>query len=250
MRLARIAGDDGPRPVVQDGRYWREVVDPFADDLAYTGRDYPLDDVRLLAPVQPVVVVGLTHSGSRDDRPPQPQAFTKSARTVTGPGGAITVDDDLGQVNIETELAIVIRRSCRRLTVDTALDAVLGYTIANDVTLADQMPLDRTMTQAKNGDGFTPLGPWIETDLDPRSLSMSTQVNGATIATASTAQLAWTVAEQLAYLTRYMRLGPGDVVLTGCPGTFAPVKPGDQAVVTIDGIGELSNPIRTFPMNP
>src|SRR4051812_7712 len=123
MRLARIAGADGPRPVVQAGRYWREVVDPFADDLAYTGRDYPVDDVRLLAPVQPVVVVGLTHSGSRDDRASQPQAFTKSARTVTGPGGAVTVDDDLGQVNIETELAIVIRRSSRRLTADTALDA-------------------------------------------------------------------------------------------------------------------------------
>ncbi len=245
MRIARIAGDEGPRPVVQHGRYWREVVDPFAADLTYTGLDHSVDGARLLAPVEPAVVVGLTHSGSRDGRPPQPQAFTKSARTVTGPGGAVTVDEDLGQVNIETELAIVIRRSCRRLTLDTALDAVLGYTIANDVTLADQMPLDRTMTQAKNGDGFTPLGPWIETDLDPRALSMSTQVNGATIAAASTGQLAWTVAEQLAYLTRYMRLGPGDVVLTGCPGTFAPVKPGDQAVVAIGGIGELSNPIRT-----
>jgi hypothetical protein len=167
MRIARIAGDEGPRPVVQHGRYWREVVDPFAADLTYTGLDHPVDGARLLAPVEPAVVVGLTHSGSRDGRPPQPQAFTKSARTVTGPGGAVTVDEDLGQVN------------------------------------------------------------------------------GATIAAASTGQLAWTVAEQLAYLTRYMRLGPGDVVLTGCPGTFAPVKPGDQAVVAIDGIGELSNPIRT-----
>lgn len=69
--------------------------------------------------------------------------------------------------------------------------------------------------------------------------------NGATIATGSTAQLAWSVAEQLVYLTRYLRLGPGDVVLTGCPGTFAPVESGDLAVVMIDGIGELSNPIRT-----
>jgi 2-keto-4-pentenoate hydratase/2-oxohepta-3-ene-1,7-dioic acid hydratase in catechol pathway len=250
MRIARIATEDGPRPVVQDGHYWREVLDPFADNPAYTGRHHPVDATRLLAPVQPTVVVGLTHSGSRDDRAPHPQAFTKSARTVTGPGGVVAVDDDLGQVNIETELAIVIRRSCRRVTVDTALENVLGYTIANDVTLADQMLLDRTMTQAKNGDGFTPLGPWIETDLDPRSLSMSTHVNGDTVATASTAHLAWTVAEQLTYLTRYLRLGPGDVVLTGCPGTFAPVKPGDQAVVAIDGIGELSNPIRTSPMSP
>jgi len=245
MRIARVDTSEGPRPVVQDGQLWREVLDPFADDLSYTGREHPVDRARLLAPVRPTVVVGLTHSGSRDDRPAQPQAFTKSARTVTGPGGTIAVDDDLGQVNIETELAVVIRRSCRRLTVDTALDAVLGYTIANDVTLADQMPLDRTMTQAKNGDGFTPLGPWIETDLDPGTALMSTRVNGDIIAAASTAQLAWTVAEQLTYLTRYMRLGPGDVVLTGCPGTFAPVKPGDQAVVAIDGIGELSNPVRT-----
>lgn len=158
MRIARVATTDGPRPVVQDGQYWREVLDPFADEPVYTGRHHPVDGARLLAPVEPLVVVGLTHQGPRADRPTHPQAFTKSARTVTGPGEAITVDDDLGQVQVETELAVVIRRSCRRLTVDNALDAVLGYTIANDVTPADQMPLDKTMTQAKNGDGFTPSG--------------------------------------------------------------------------------------------
>lgn len=181
MRIARIATDGGqPRPVVQDGPVWREVQDPYAATLTYTGHDHPVDGTRLLAPIQPTVVVGLTHPGPRHHRPPQPQAFTKSARTVTGPDGPITADDDLGQLQVETELAVVIRRSCRSLTAADALDAVLGYTIANDVTLSDQMPLDRTMTQAKNGDGFTPLGPWIETDLDPAALEMRTQVNGGT----------------------------------------------------------------------
>src|SRR6478752_2624729 len=117
MRIARIATDGGrPRPVVQDGPVWREVQDPYAATLNYTGHDHPVDGTRLLAPVQPTVVVGLTHPDPRHDRPPPPQAFTKSTRTVTGPDGTITADDDLGQLQAETELPVVIRRSCRSLT--------------------------------------------------------------------------------------------------------------------------------------
>jgi hypothetical protein len=173
VRIARIATDHGPRPVVQHGNRWREVADPFAAELAYTGTDHPVGGVRLLAPVQPTVVVGMAHNGSPAERTRPPQAFLKSARTVTDPDTPVVLNDHLGQVHVETELAVVIRRTSRDLTAADITAAILGYTIGNDITAVDQIPLDEMMTQAKNGDGFTPIGPWIETDLDPTSIPIS-----------------------------------------------------------------------------
>ena len=108
----------------------------------------------------------------------------------------------------------------------------------------DQVALDEKMTQAEHGDGFTPLGPWVETDLDPSSLPITVRVNGRHRAGASTADLAWNITEQLVYLTSHLSIGPGDVVLTGAPGTFTAIKPGDRGEIEIDGIGALSNPVR------
>jgi 2-keto-4-pentenoate hydratase/2-oxohepta-3-ene-1,7-dioic acid hydratase in catechol pathway len=243
VRIARIATDHGPRPVVQHGELWREIVDPFATNLAYTGIDHPCSDVRLLAPVQPTVVIGMAHNGSPAERSRPPQAFLKSVRTLTDPGTPIHLSSQLGQIHIETELAVVMRHTCRNLVAADIPAAVLGYTIGNDITAVDQIPLDEMMTQAKNGDGFTPIGPWIETDLDPTHLAMAVHVNGKQVAAADTGQLARNITEILVYLTHYLTLGPGDIVLTGCPGTFATVKPGDTGAVSVDGIGTLTNPI-------
>ncbi|MFC0454472.1 fumarylacetoacetate hydrolase family protein [Rhodococcus jostii] len=246
MRLARIATAAGPRPVcLHDGR-WHEVADPFADTPAFTGPAHDPGTVQLLAPAEPRVVLGMAHNGAPGDRELPPQAFMKSPRTVVGPDHPIVVDEGLGQVNVEGELAVVIRRTCRRLRPEDVPSAILGYTIGNDVTAVEQIALDDKLTQAKHGDGFTPLGPWIETDLDPGDVPIAVRVDGVTVAEASTRQLAWNVTEQLVHLTRYLTLGPGDVVLTGCPFTFAPVEPGDRAEITLDGIGTLSNPVRAL----
>lgn len=244
MRIARIATASGPVPVIQQGQDWVQVADPFAEHPVLTGASYPIASARLVAPVQPLVVLGMAHNGAPGDRDLPRQAFLKSPRTVIGPHDPITVDDHLGQVNIEGELAVVIRRTSRHLTAEQVPDAILGYTIGNDVTAVDQIPLDEKMTQSKHGDGFTPLGPWIETDLEPSAVAMTVSVNGKPLAHASTSQLAWNITEQLVYLTSYLTLGPGDIVLTGAPGTFVPVKPGDDAQITLDGIGTLSNPVR------
>jgi 2-keto-4-pentenoate hydratase/2-oxohepta-3-ene-1,7-dioic acid hydratase in catechol pathway len=243
VRIARITTDRGPRPVVQHGELWREVVDPFATDLVYTGIDHPVGAVRLLAPVHPTVVIGMAHNGSPAERSRPPQAFLKSVRTVTDPDAPIHLEGHLGQIHIETELAVVIRRTSRNLTAADIPAAVLGYTIGNDITAVDQVPLDDMMTQAKNGDGFTPIGPWIETDLDPTCVPMTVHVNGQQVAAADTGQLARNITEILVYLTHYLTLGPCDIVLTGCPGTYATVKPGDISAVSVDGIGILTNPI-------
>jgi 2-keto-4-pentenoate hydratase/2-oxohepta-3-ene-1,7-dioic acid hydratase in catechol pathway len=243
MRIARIATDTGPRFAVQDTDRWLEIADPFATHLRFTGNEHRVDAVRLLAPVQPLVVVGMAHNGPGDRGLPR-QAFLKSPRTVVGPDDLIIVDERLGQVIIEGELTVVIGQHCRNLTPEQVPGVILGYTIGNDVTAVDQTALDEKLTQSKNGDGFTPIGPWIETELDASGVPITVSVNGADRAAASTGQLAWNVTEQLVYLTSYLSLGPGDIVLTGAPGTFAAVKPGDHGEITLDGIGVLSNPIR------
>lgn len=243
MRLARLATERGPRPVLADGDRWLEIDDPFAPVPVPTGVHHPRAGARLLAPVRPQVVLGMAHNGAPGDRDRPRQAFLKSPRTVVGPGESIVTDDELGRVNVECELAVVIRRPCRHLTADEVPSAILGYTTGNDVTAVDQIALDEKMTQSKHGDGFTPLGPWIETGPPPDGVGLTVRVNGTVVATGSTDGLAWSITEQLMYLTRYLTLGPGDVVLTGAPGTFAAVEPGDVAEVSLAGGDPLTNPV-------
>ncbi len=125
-------------------------------------------------------------------------------RTLTDPGTPIHLSDHLGQIHVETELAVVIRRTSRNLSPADVPTAILGYTIGNDITAVDQIPLDEMMTQAKNGEGFTPIGPWIEAELDPMNLPMTVHVNGKKVATYSTSELARNVTEILVYLTGYL----------------------------------------------
>ncbi|MGO1316192.1 MAG: fumarylacetoacetate hydrolase family protein [Cellulomonadaceae bacterium] len=242
MRLARITTPAGPRPAVQDGEHWSVVTDLFAQPLERTGEQHPVAGTTLLAPVEPVVVLGMAHNSGPADRELAPQAFAKSARTVVGPGEHIHLDPRVGAVVVEGELTVVLRRTSRNLTPEQVPDAILGWTIGNDVTAVDQIALDEKMTQSKNGDGFTPLGPWIETDLDFRDAGLEVTVDGEVVAKASTPQLAYDVVEQLVYLTSVLTLGPGDVVLTGAPQTSAPIRPGQVSTVTIPGIGSLTNP--------
>ena len=160
----------GRHHVVQDTDRWLEIADPFAAEPRFTGNEYPVGTVRLLAPVQPLVVLGMAHNGPGDRKLPR-QAFLKSPRTVVGPDDDILVDERLGQVNVEGELAVVIRHPLSATSRPMEVPgAILGYTIGNDVTAVDQVALDEKMTQAKHGDGFTPIGPWIETDLQSTAI--------------------------------------------------------------------------------
>ncbi|MBC7518238.1 MAG: fumarylacetoacetate hydrolase family protein [Microbacteriaceae bacterium] len=188
----------------------------------------------------------MAHNALPEGRFLPPQAFLKSSRTVIGPEDPIFVNPDLGTVNVETELAIVIGRAARNLTRANALDSVFGYTIGNDVTAADQASEDTLLLQAKNGDGYTPLGPWIETSLNSvDALTMHVFVNGVKASTGSTSELANLVIDQLIHVTRYLSLGPGDIILGGCPGSFAAVLPGDRVRLEIDGLGYLQNSVHS-----
>jgi len=239
QRIARIATSTGPRAVIWHGEQWVGVEDPYGDTFDLTGRGFGTD-VTFLAPCEPRVILGMAHNGPGDRALP-PQAFMKSSRTAVGPGAAICLDRKAGDVHVEGELAVVMRRTVRHMRPEDVADAVLGVTIGNDVTAIDQIPLDEKMTQAKNGDGFTPLGPWISTGVNWSEVDIDVTVNGENRAHGNTADLAYNVVEVLVYLSSIMTLGPGDVILTGAPRTSTRVEPGDHVAISLSGLGTLKN---------
>jgi 2-keto-4-pentenoate hydratase/2-oxohepta-3-ene-1,7-dioic acid hydratase in catechol pathway len=233
MRIARIEHPHGIDHAVIETDSYRLIEDVFADEIRCLDRWVALADARLLAPVEPRTVVGMAHNTGPGDRLLPPQAFLKPARSVIGPGDPVPVPADLGLVHAEAELAVVIGSS----------DRVLGYTVANDVTGRDLQAEDPLWTRAKGQRGFTPLGPWIETDLDPAGALVGLAVDGATAPRAGTDQLARSVAEVVAWVSGFIPLGPGDVILTGAPGASLPIRPGRQVTASVAGIGELVNPV-------
>jgi 2-keto-4-pentenoate hydratase/2-oxohepta-3-ene-1,7-dioic acid hydratase in catechol pathway len=243
MRVCRIAHAGGTDYASWDGGEFAVLADPFAGRPRHTGTRVPAAGARLLAPVEPRTVVGMARNTGPEDRALPPRAFLKAARTVVGPGAALRLPDDAGRTVAEGELALVIGRDTSGVRASDLLSCVLGVTVANDVTDRDAQGGDPLWTAAKSRHTFTPVGPWIDTDLDPEDLSITVDVNGAEASRASTAGLARDPGEILAYLAQLMPLGPGDLVLTGAPGRDVPLTPGDSVSVRIDGLGELGNTV-------
>lgn len=197
-----------------------------------------------LAPSVPANVLGMAHNTGQAGRDLPPQAFHKAATSVIGPGDAIELAADAGHVDPEAELAIVIGRKVRGLTAGNARSAVLGFTIGNDVTSRDLQKSDELWISAKSQDTFTPAGPWIVTGLDATDLAISIVHNGTELTAASSADLGWNVDEILVYLTSFMTLHPGDLVLTGFPAECAAIAAGDTVTCRVEGIGALTNPVK------
>lgn len=259
MRIARFRPPDttevtfgvveGPPAEAADGLTVAAVIGhPFAP-FAFTGERYPLETVRLLSPVIPskVVCVGknyLEHAREMGGEvPAQPLIFLKPSTAVVGPGDPICYPRTSTRVDYEGELAVVMGHLARDLDPAHALDAVLGYTIANDVTARDQQHADGQWSRAKGHDSFCPLGPWVETELDPNDLALTTTLDGEVRQSARTSELIFAIPDLLAYITACMTLLPGDVVLTGTPAGIGPMAPGQSVSVTIEGVGTLTNPV-------
>jgi 2-keto-4-pentenoate hydratase/2-oxohepta-3-ene-1,7-dioic acid hydratase in catechol pathway len=213
-----------------------------------TGTTYPLQDVRLLAPVVPskVVAVGKNyadHAREMGGEPPaEPVLFLKPSTAVCGPADPIRYPAALSQrVDYEGELAVVIGRLCRQVPAGQAAAVIFGYTCANDVTARDLQARDGQWARAKGFDTFCPLGPWIETDVDVSDLELTTSVNGEVRQRARTSQLLHGVPALVAYASNVMTLLPGDVLLTGTPAGVGPLQAGDDVSVTIENIGSLTN---------
>jgi 2-keto-4-pentenoate hydratase/2-oxohepta-3-ene-1,7-dioic acid hydratase in catechol pathway len=254
VRIARFSagGSDPAFGVVQtvDGTEMVATMagHPFASFGVGEVR-HPLADVRLLAPILPTKIVAVGRNYAEHaaemggDAPAEPLIFLKPSTAVIGPGDPIACPRQSERVDFEGELAVVVGRVCRDVTEESAYDAVLGYTCANDVTARDLQKRDGQWSRAKGFDSFCPLGPWIETDLDPADVAISTRLGADTRQRARTTQLLHSVGELLAYVSAAMTLLPGDVVLTGTPAGVGPMRPGDEVTVAIEGIGALTNPV-------
>lgn len=214
---------------------------------------YPLDEVVLLPPVLPskVICVGrnyVAHAREHDAEVPEiPLLFLKPPSSVIGPGEAIRLPPQSQQVEHEAELAIVIGRRGRWISPEEALSYILGYTAANDVSARDLQFRDGQWTRGKSFDTFCPIGPWIETDLDPADVLVTCLVNGETRQMASTRDMVFGVRQLVAFASTVMTLEPGDLILTGTPAGVGPLQDGDIVEVTIEGIGTLKNPVVAEP---
>ncbi|WP_405588388.1 fumarylacetoacetate hydrolase family protein [Streptomyces sp. NBC_01190] len=221
---------------------------PFAD-FELSGTKVPIDKVRLLSPVLPnkVVAIGRNYAAHArelgNEVPTTPWAFFKPSTSVIGPGDSIVYPSFSNEVHHEAELAVVISRLCREVPRERVKDVILGYTCANDVTARDTQQTEKQWARAKGFDSSCPLGPWIETDLDPADLAITATVNGELRQAGRTAEMINSIEDLIVNITEAMTLLPGDVLLTGTPSGVGPLHPGDEVAVSIEGIGTLTNKV-------
>ncbi|HEY5595109.1 MAG TPA: fumarylacetoacetate hydrolase family protein [Nitrospiria bacterium] len=215
-----------------------------------TGKEIPMNSVRLLAPCEPskIVAVGvnyLDHAAEfKKELPKEPLLFLKPSTAVLDPLEPIRLPSRSRRVDYEAELAVVIRKRTSNIAPEEAPEFILGYTCINDVTARDLQKEDGQWTRAKGFDTFAPLGPWIVTGINLDNLKIESYLNGERRQSASTAQLIFKVPALVSFISQVMTLLPGDVIATGTPAGVGPMKSGDRIEVVIDGIGRLANPVQ------
>lgn len=255
MKIARfsVAGAD-PRYGILDGDDYVVLSgDPLFSGFDTTGERVPVEQAKLLAPVIPrskVVCVGLNFPEHQADMaidgPSSPLLFLKPNTAVVGPGDAIQLPP-VGKIVHEGELAVVIGSVAKRVRSADAESVIFGYTIANDVSARDQMKLDGQWARAKGYDTFCPLGPVIETELDPSALEIQTFVDGEPRRHGNTRDMIHSIAEVIEYASDVFTLLPGDLILMGTPAGNGQLVDGQTVDISIEGIGTLSNPAVARP---
>ncbi|GAC56136.1 fumarylacetoacetate hydrolase family protein [Gordonia hirsuta DSM 44140 = NBRC 16056] len=253
MKLARVATPDGMAFVAVEGEQGGEVVREIAEhpfgEPTFTGRSWPLNQTRLLAPIlaSKVIAIGKNyadHAREMGGEPPaDPVIFLKPNTAIIGPDVPIVRPPASQRVDYEGELAVVIGRPCKDVKAAQAGSVILGYTVANDVTARDLQQHDGQWTRGKGFDTFCPLGPWIVTDLDPADLAITTDLDGQTVQSSRTSLMIHSIGEIIEWISSVMTLMPGDVILTGTPAGVGPMTAGQRVAVTVEGIGTLSNPV-------
>ena len=252
MHIARYERDGRIHHGILDGEVLRRIAGPPFESLAPTGATDHLAAVRLLSPVDAPRVFGvglnyvahIAESGAKT--PTTPLLFMKPSNTVVGPGAPIIYPREGRNVHFEAELAVVIGRTGRRIAPAHALDHVLGYTCANDISerIIQKVEMDQgALLIGKGFDSFCPLGPVIATGLDPANLKLGARVNGVERQSSSTSDLLFGVTELVSYLSSAITLQPGDVIITGTPSGVGPIVVGDRVDIWVEGVGTLTNPV-------
>ena len=257
MKLARFRVDGWESYGVVEGDRVRVIQGSIYGDLAVTQASYPLERVKLLPPTQPTSfwAVGLNYAAHvahqegaldaerirRDSAVFRP--WQKGVGCLIGHEDTIVLPAEADYVHYEGELVIVIGKPTRRVTPAEAPNFILGYTCANDVSSEGSWSNDLSMWRRKTCDTFGPVGPWIETDLEPHSLDIITRLNGREADRGSTSGMTYDCYATVSGISQYITLSPGDIILTGAPGAVEQLHPGDVVEVEIPEIGTLRNQV-------
>jgi 2-keto-4-pentenoate hydratase/2-oxohepta-3-ene-1,7-dioic acid hydratase in catechol pathway len=237
---------------IVEGDAVKEISAAPYEDYKETGKTLKLSDVKLLAPVVPrkIVAIGLnyrSHLGGREG-PKVPEPFFKVATSLAGPDDSIVIPraalEEKVKMQPEAEMALVIGKTCKQATQANAKSFLLGVTCGNDVSARDWQANDLQWWRAKSSDTFSPIGPYIVSGLDPDKLQLKCRVNGKEVQNQNTSDLLHNVSRIIEFVSSAVTLEPGDVIMTGTPGSPGDIHPGDTVEVELEGVGVLKNPVR------
>lgn len=233
---------------IEDNRIIEVSAEDYLSDNHKGLRKCPVN-VKILPPVNPskIICVGLNYKDHADELgmeiPEEPIIFLKPPSSIIGDGEFIIYPSMSREVDYEVELAAVISKEAKNVGREDAEDFIAGYTILNDVTARDLQRKDGQWTRAKSFDTFCPIGPWIETDINPHELEISLHLNGELRQYSNTQNMIFDVYELVEFVSNIMTLEKGDIIATGTPPGVGSMKPGDEIEASIEGIGTLKNKV-------
>ncbi|WP_003542552.1 fumarylacetoacetate hydrolase family protein [Desulfotomaculum nigrificans] len=252
MKFARFKAEGHEYYGLVEGQTVRVIEGNIYDNYTLTDRSYPVSEVKLLPPVKPtkVIGVGLNYKAVAQAKgvefPAEPVLFLKPPSSVIGPGDSILIPPAVKNPAFEVELAVIIGKQAKNVSADSAFDYVLGYCLANDVTAKDHMIKGKPWTKGKSFDTFTPMGPYVVTDIDPDDTVISVSVNGEQKQLSNTSDMIFNVRELIAFISGVMTLEPGDVILTGTPPGGGNFNIGDVIKLSGPQLGEMVNDVRVY----
>lgn len=242
-------GDEIFYAKVVDGEIFRLIGDVFGSP-SYERKPTPRKGVKTLVPIVPskIIAVGINYlDHAREmgrELPKEPLFWFKATTSLLPDGGKIEMPFANHRTDFEAELAIVIGRKIRNVTPTTAARYIFGYTAAQDISDRTIQKAESQWARCKSFDTFTPLGPFVETKIDPNELSIQQFQNGQLRQNSSTKQLIFKPAELVSFISTNLTLLPGDVILTGTPSGVGPIQSGDKLEVRIQGMAPLVNTVR------
>jgi 2-keto-4-pentenoate hydratase/2-oxohepta-3-ene-1,7-dioic acid hydratase in catechol pathway len=239
--------------VARYGWVYQDLIGPVEGSLFHEYRrleaNIPLDRVKLLPSAYPGKIICVLHNypdhalALGDEIPDIPRCYYKPQNTLIGSGDRILLPPQSRQVEHEANLGIVIGKKGRWISTSDAMSYVFGYTVANDITARDIVRRDNSVDRGKGFDTFCPVGPWIETDLDSADTMITCRVNQELRQMVSTKEMIFSIPQLITFISSFMTLMPGDLILSGSPGGMEAVKSGDLVEANIEGIGTLVNSV-------
>jgi len=250
MKLVRFLHEKKIKIGLIEGARITELKSSIFEAPSKSNRRVDLRNVKILPPVTPskIIAVGLNYRDHAKELgmklPKEPIIFMKPPSSIVGHKDAILYPNGVKRLDYEAELAFVIKKKAKNIAQDNAHDYILGYTCFNDVTARDLQKRDVQWTRAKSFDTFCPVGPFIETDIDPSNVGVRLYKNGILRQASNTKDIIFSPHKLLSFISRIMLLLPGDIIATGTPKGVGPMRVGDAVEVAIDGIGSLRNRVK------